>query len=105
MTSTPSRVSSSRKPVISLMSRPSIFAEYTKPDFRSPSILKVTVLPLGDCFVQLSIISKTLRCLRRPVFLFGDGAVHLGIALAQLPDKRVNNAIGDGESSKSSFRN
>jgi len=59
-----------------------------------PSILKVTVLPLGDCFVQLSIISKTLRCLRRPLFLFGDGAVNLGIALAQLPDKRVNNAIG-----------
>src|SRR5258708_29755123 len=67
MTSTPSRVSSSRKPVISLMSRPSIFAEYTKPDFLSPSILKVTVSPLGDCFVQLSIISKTLRCLRRPL--------------------------------------
>ena len=28
-----------------------------------------------------------------PVVPIGDGAVHLGIALAQLPDKRVNNAI------------
>src|SRR6266566_7623063 len=40
------------------MSRPSIPAEYTKPDFLSPSILKVTVLPLADFFVQLSIISS-----------------------------------------------
>src|SRR5439155_22393200 len=94
MTSTPSRVSSSQKPVISLMSRPSIFAEYTKPDFRSPSILKVTVLPLGDCFVQLSIISKNSPLSTTPVVPAGDGAVHLGVALAQLPDKRVNNAIG-----------
>src|SRR5437899_2151032 len=40
------------------MARPSIPAEYTKPDFLSPSILKVTVLPLADFFVQLSIISS-----------------------------------------------
>src|SRR6267154_2877846 len=93
MTSTPSRVSSSRKPVISLMSRPSIFAEYTKPDFLSPSILKVTVSPLGDCFVQLSIISKTLRCLRLSLLLLATARYNLGIALAQQPDKRVNNAI------------
>src|SRR5437660_5077076 len=43
------------------MSRPSIPAEYTKPDFLSPSILKVTVLPLADFFVQLSIISSPLN--------------------------------------------
>src|SRR5712672_79830 len=104
MTSTPSRGSSSRKPVISLMSRPSIFAEYTKPEFPSPSILKITVLPLGDCFVQLSIISKCPTLSTTPVPV-GDGAVHFGIALAQLPDKRVNDAIVDGESSKSSLRN
>src|SRR5206468_11463502 len=109
MTSTPSRVSSSQKPVISLMSRPSIFAEYTKPDFRSPSILKVTVLPLGDCFVQLSIISENAPLSTTPVVPVWrrrrTPAVHLGIALGQLPDKRVNNAIGDGESSKSSLMN
>ena len=40
-----------------------------------------------------------------PVVPVGDGAVHLGIALAQLPDKRVNHAIWDRESSKSSLRN
>src|SRR5258708_7865525 len=40
------------------MSRPAIPAEYTKPDFLSPSIVKVTVLPLEDFFVQLSIISS-----------------------------------------------
>src|SRR5258707_6864637 len=56
--STSSRVSIFREPVISLSSPPSIPAEYTKPDFLSPSILKVTVLPLADFFVQLSIISS-----------------------------------------------
>src|SRR5437899_10024368 len=29
------------------------------------SLVSNTVLPLGDCFIQLSIISKNLRCLRR----------------------------------------
>src|SRR5438552_18331474 len=60
-----------------------------------PSILKVTVLPLGDCFVQLSIISKTLRCLRRPLFLFGDGAVNLGLAPAQFADQPRHSAIAE----------
>ena len=73
--------------------------------FLSPSILKVTVLPFGDCFVQLSIISKTLRCLRRPLFLLATARYNLGIALAQLLNKRVNNAIWGWESSKSSLRN
>src|SRR6266850_2943252 len=62
MASTSWRVSTSSEPVISLMSCPSIFAEYTKPAFLSPSILKVTVLPLGDCFVQTSIICPLQLC-------------------------------------------
>src|SRR5690242_6808347 len=78
MTSTCSRVSSSRKPVISLVSRPSIFAEYTKPDFLSPSILNVTVLFVGVCFVQTSI-----TCLIQPAS-WGKTWEH-SLLLASLP--------------------
>src|SRR5258708_30553945 len=93
MTSTPAHVSSTRKPVISLMSRTSIFAEYTKPNFVSPLKLE------GHGFAARRLLHPTVNHFKKPSAVYdarvpiGDGAVHLGIALAQLPDKRVNNAI------------